>query len=719
MRLTAERRFKALTQVAAHPDSERAAYKTSSHLRAYYTFIYDGIDEPPRMNPLAVLRWKHKTEEQSEARAKWERERKLASSTNEFGAVHSSPVSINSRAPRPSTSTNDRPSPASNWRYSINDITAYNDADGVVNYFIPPRPTYEELRARSSNSPSARSPSLAEPRDTQARSPSPLPHHGSSVAGSMDKSVGKAHVTSASTVSLAAPPSTMDTEPLSRSTSIEHKRQPRDHRLTHRTHQSLGSMGPHAIGHALKAPFEKLGSVARKQRAETFSPQTDEESVDMRRHHLTAPTRRDWRAPERDRERVEDDRQGEQREFHLRKLFLKGQRLAPRSHQHLRPDVDRTSSGGGKGHDREAELRALQAALARETAFRERQAERDRQTELERDARERMRVLEDEIYAERAGSVAITWVAGYGADARQLAKARQRLDSINANIAAVDENIRHYFAQIDQLTSVARISAEVDMHFPNIAPIRLAYAKRPEPKASRGEAADVLGPLRAYDSASGSETRRTGSRQGSITLPGSKRKGSLGPLPPLYSHGIKPWPRRLSLAPDGMQRVDPIRRTELTLALAQKQQDVLRSRIDAALKTLQGMLATIDGLMKQKDAVRAWTKVALEHNRTMRNTVDGLKADLAGGTKARFDRMTDLAIDRGTRMVVGPLLQLLLNGMRSSRWAFSWRNEHSRRSFQRERERGGTKSVLTCWAVLGVIVLAWALLYRYGESWEE
>lgn len=283
----------------------------------------------------------------------------------------------------------------------------------------------------------------------------------------------------------------------------------------------------------------------------------------------------------------------------------------------------------------------------------------------------------------------------------------------------MDENIRHYFAQIDQLSSVAKVSAEVDMHFPNLAPIRLAYAKKPEPKAHRGEAADVLGPLRAYDSASGSEARRSGSRQNSLAQSGARRKGSLGPLPQLYSNGIKPRPRRFSLAPDGTQRVDPIRRTELSLAQAQKQQDVLRSRIDGALKTLQGMLATIDGLMKQKDAVRAWTKVALEHNRTMRNTVDGLKADLAGGTRARIDRLTDLAIDRGTRMVVGPLLQLVLNATRSSRWAFSWRNEHSRRSFQRERERGGTRSVVMCWTVLGVIVLAWGLLYRYGESWEE
>jgi len=55
----------------------------------------------------------------------------------------------------------------------------------------------------------------------------------------------------------------------------------------------------------------------------------------------------------------------------------------------------------GHDHDRELELRALQTALARETAFRDRQAEKERLTVLENEARERMRVLEEEIYAER------------------------------------------------------------------------------------------------------------------------------------------------------------------------------------------------------------------------------------------------------------------------------------------------------------------------------
>lgn len=158
-------------------------------------------------------------------------------------------------------------------------------------------------------------------------------------------------------------------------------------------------MGPHTLSHALKAPFEKLGSVARKQRAETApypgANATDEESLVevSHRHRLHRPAGRShWRTPDDDR----------QRDFHLRKLFLKGQRSINRDSR--RPDVGgRLTTGGMKGHDhdRESELRALQTALARETAFRDRQAEKERLTVLENEARERMRVLEEEIYAER------------------------------------------------------------------------------------------------------------------------------------------------------------------------------------------------------------------------------------------------------------------------------------------------------------------------------
>ena len=160
-----ERRFRALTQIAAHPDAERNAYRTSSHLRAFYNHVYEGIDNPPKMNPLAVLRWRMRTDEQAEAKAKWESQSKLspAKPTAAWsGAMHSSPASMASglggssesgraggslgfsrppgASPRKSQRAGLGASTASKgWRYTVEDVGAYKACDGVVNYFIPPR----------------------------------------------------------------------------------------------------------------------------------------------------------------------------------------------------------------------------------------------------------------------------------------------------------------------------------------------------------------------------------------------------------------------------------------------------------------------------------------------------------------------------------------------------------------------------------------------------
>lgn len=313
--------------------------------------------------------------------------------------MHSSPASLSSR-PKPSSTTSF--GPASHWRCTIDDITAYNDADGVVNYFIPPRQIFDQRGARS-------------PSPLHARSPSPQAQ-GSSLTGSVDRpSEGTPRIASPSTASLGIAPSTLSNEPLSRSTSIDrrakHSVDHREHRvskawfyrslqLTHRTHHSLSAMGPQSLTHALKVPFEKLGSVARNtRRADTAPPiHTDDESVNRSLPHRLRHgplTKLDWRSPAED-ERQQRDLHDRQREFHLRKLFLKGQRLPDR------PDMDRQGSGGAKVHDRDAELRALERALVRETAFRERQAEAERQTVQEEQARARLRQLEDEIYAERS-----------------------------------------------------------------------------------------------------------------------------------------------------------------------------------------------------------------------------------------------------------------------------------------------------------------------------
>jgi hypothetical protein len=108
------------------------------------------------MNPLAVLRWRHRTEEQVEAKRVWEDGLKKSTSNGWNGGLHASPGSIESSAKLGSRASEDlkrSSKPLSDltrssgdstkgWTYTIGDITAYNDAEGVVNYFIPPRPAF-------------------------------------------------------------------------------------------------------------------------------------------------------------------------------------------------------------------------------------------------------------------------------------------------------------------------------------------------------------------------------------------------------------------------------------------------------------------------------------------------------------------------------------------------------------------------------------------------
>jgi hypothetical protein len=238
--LMIERRFKALTQVAAHPDAERLAYRTSSHLRAFYNLVYDGIENPPKMNPLAVLRWRMRTDEQAEAKARWEEEHQGKSKNGTSKpwnmAIHASPGSYGSSTrlergsndlARASSSGSGRPwglngarrvlgknesqMTGRGWRYTVEDVSAYSECGGAVNYWIPPRepaPTNESEQSINATSTHA-------PEED---------NEGSSVMGSSKKgdSGYNARVTSASAVSLAsAPLSRQSSNALSRSGSIE------------------------------------------------------------------------------------------------------------------------------------------------------------------------------------------------------------------------------------------------------------------------------------------------------------------------------------------------------------------------------------------------------------------------------------------------------------------------------------------------------------------
>jgi len=223
------------------------AYRTSSHLRAFYNHVYDGLDHPPRMNPLAIIRWRMKSDEQRDAKARWASGHKDANgnikpvSSNAHstfgGTLHSSPIDLasspgsidaekSSESGRPSSLGSNRyPSPhqkqrdgldakttAKGWRYTMEDVAAYKECDGVVNYFFPPRSILSN-----------------EASTDQSRSQHSRVDETSSVADSLtkDDTYARTQIMSASAVSLINADSrsmespNVSLAPLSRSTSIE------------------------------------------------------------------------------------------------------------------------------------------------------------------------------------------------------------------------------------------------------------------------------------------------------------------------------------------------------------------------------------------------------------------------------------------------------------------------------------------------------------------
>jgi hypothetical protein len=144
-----------------------------SHFQALYNHVYEGLENPPKLNALAVLRWRTKTREQAEAKAEWEaaEERsghfRLSPSRlpspyirSPVRAMHSSIVSAESSS-RMRPSTDGRPGSTHSsdqsrkpykpaigidaWTYSIEDVSRYKACEGVVNYFVPPSRPISEL----------------------------------------------------------------------------------------------------------------------------------------------------------------------------------------------------------------------------------------------------------------------------------------------------------------------------------------------------------------------------------------------------------------------------------------------------------------------------------------------------------------------------------------------------------------------------------------------
>ena len=184
----AERLYQARLLVQAHPSASRRADRAISHMRAYYYQVYDSIENPPRLNPPSILRWKRATIEQNENRARWkaeqaERQKDPTSFPSAWTQVYNSPNSIGSAAHlRPTSSRDSQPmslstsgtghnlrsststhgvvqsnQPGAGWLYTVDDIVAYKQANGKVDYFMPPQQLPTVLSASVNKSQTSQS----------------------------------------------------------------------------------------------------------------------------------------------------------------------------------------------------------------------------------------------------------------------------------------------------------------------------------------------------------------------------------------------------------------------------------------------------------------------------------------------------------------------------------------------------------------------------------
>lgn len=625
-----ERRFKALTQVAAHPGAERMAYKTGSHLRAYYNHVYDGLEDPPRLNPLAVLRWKERSTAQREAKEKWEaQQKKHASSPSRqiySGAVHSSPVSVDSlsrgnresfeSAPHTSFESSLRASPmnsksrqdvehqaAQAWRYTVEDIEAYKEADGVVNYFIPPRPTIliqDEAASEKSSRPD---------ESSHASSSKKGPRTEVRIGSPSDVSLIDDHL------------SHISNSPLSRSTSIDHA-QRRDHR-THRSHQSLGTVGTGSIGQALRAPLDMINRRQRTSPApvdhqdlrddHSFRTKASQPQRSFFPTSSTVQNAKDiLRRTHQSQMSLTDDEHPSN--FNIRRLFVKGAARDDRERSISVPPPD----------SKQAMLQELDARLQRETTFRKRQAERARiQTELEVETQARIDQVETEIYAARRAHVQA---------------AKERLANTDGALGDVNDAMTHYINQAERLREGTRNVAGVETTWPQLESLRAVYVRRRTISEGYGESQDVLSPLRDSESADRSTLRQRPRRKNTLSTA----------LPALYQPStVNTWTRSSHSAFDRLESAIE------TAAYIQRQMVQERHR---ALATLHGYINQIDALNRQRDNVRAWTKEVLEKNRNLVSRLESLRRQ-ARGSRARMGRFKDRLYDGAARSVAAPLVR--------------------------------------------------------------
>lgn len=264
---------------------------------------------------------------------------------------------------------------------------------------------------------------------------------------------------------------------------------------------------------------------------------------------------------------------------------------------------------------------------------------------------------------------------------RQAMATRTRLEVVDSNLERIDDSFRHYLAQIEQVRTVAKVSADVETVWPDVDTLKRSFS------VEGGES-------------TGEFVRNTPRRKSTLSTP----------LPSLFNFGIKPWPRRATLESDGITRVDPVRRVELTIDRARSQRETMGRRRVGVTRELQSMIGRIDALIRQKDAVRSWTKAASEQNRSLQHAVDTLHRQIRGDSRARMGRMKDRVYDTLVRRLLSPLFRGVFGVFYMGRWVWGLRSPHGRV----ESVRGLRGAPWRVWGSGAVIVGLVAFFYFIG-----
>jgi hypothetical protein len=171
-----------------------------------------------------------------------------------------------------------------------------------------------------------------------------------------------------------------------------------------------------------------------------------------------------------------------------------------------------------------------------------------------------------------------------------IAAAQRRLDTLTAELGVADQSMIQFVRDVAQIQAISKISAEIEVDFPNFAGLHERYSDRPR----HGQEYDHSG--QSTPTWRSPSSSRPASRRGTMVL---------SSIPPMFSFGAKPWPRRAVLDHEG-NRIDPIRQVELALDEARDVEIGLDDDKQDALVKLGVLRDRMDGMFKQHNFAKDW-----------------------------------------------------------------------------------------------------------------